>query len=485
MKQQLSLNFEILLKKLIQGQKACNILDAGVGGRRWLEVTPALCGLTEKPVLYLERNPQRARAAGEYLGSGIRILDDSLQWLGTSQSFDLIYLDLLPRDLPRLFTALLPCARELLAPSGALVLNYPLQALQPEEDSLDHKIFATFLQRSSLTGTPNEPVFRALQSMGQAGEVLEAEAPHTPLSGFRYRTLGLRPNFAELLSTAAWAPSEPENFRLEQLLSFLQSIRRQAELCLPAEFVQSLQHSQGRIFSRPAHCIKHDIHHDLLSAYRLAREEAALGIRGIFFIMPPHELSDRYIERKETMELLQAMQNLGHEIGVHVDPLELELQRGGFFQELEAFLRRLRHDGLYIQCGNTHGNTRLQSKYGLRCNDFFMEVAKLRTDQPQASSQDCPVCRASLVDVFARLGLRYWFDTVIFDQGSPVQGRRLQLGDNYQRLELYDVHQGSSFDYELLLQGGPWNIDIGLQNELLQHISTTACAYLLHPQFYR
>jgi hypothetical protein len=133
---------------------------------------------------------------------------------------------------------------------------------------------------------------------------------------------------------------------------------------------------------RPAIFIKHDIHGlNLKSLVEFASTESQLGIRGTYFFMAPnHPDTLSYYDFSAQSEVMKSIQELGHEIGLHLDPYFLmQHHQQSLDQVLKDCLSAFRDIGLNVQSMNMHGNTghkhRDKNGYGTSF-ELFEEIAR-------------------------------------------------------------------------------------------------------------
>lgn len=168
---------------------------------------------------------------------------------------------------------------------------------------------------------------------------------------------------------------------------------------------------------KPATFLKHDVHGLHLQALiSFAKTESNVGVFGSYFFMfPNHPRTVKYYSYSEQINAMKSIANLGHEIGIHIDPFFL-IHR---FEEhlpklLDEFVNELRAYGLNIDCGNIHGNSAFKGKdkngFGTSF-DFFEEIAR-QPDYPTLKDVDINISqlikqnRMKVSDI----GLRYWAD---------------------------------------------------------------------------
>jgi len=115
--------------------------------------------------------------------------------------------------------------------------------------------------------------------------------------------------------------------------------------------------------------IRHDVDHYPELAHKMACVEASLGIRSTYFILTTDGASKWWNDeklRKDYLNLIAEMQDMGHEIGLHYDLM------GDYFSDgippdenLENILKEFRNVGLKIVGCASHGSSRMRKALGL------------------------------------------------------------------------------------------------------------------------
>lgn len=128
--------------------------------------------------------------------------------------------------------------------------------------------------------------------------------------------------------------------------------------------------------------VKHDVHGlSLDELVKFSQKEVALGIYGVYFFMvPEHPLTIKNYTFREQVEIMLSIQEMGHDIGLHIDPYFLidryQKPLAVIFQDI---LDRFECHGISLCCGNIHGNSKFK---GLDANhygtsfDLFEEIAR-------------------------------------------------------------------------------------------------------------
>ena len=455
------------------GGQALAILDAGTGGRRWRTVTPVLIAAAGGPIAYLERNAGRRAAALQAHGPRLRLFDDAVDQFWCGETYDLVYVDVPPRQLERFFASVLPALRALLRPRGRLAATLPV-GRTGESAALDEAGFAAFARAAGLRHADAGRFAADCLTAMLGAPPARLAAANEPAAGFAFATF-LAPFPPDRpLGEPPFAPAERMHFAFDDAVALLEQLQRRVAFCSAGQFLDALAaDTHCDAAGRPLHFVKHDIHRDLLAAWRFAEAEARLGIRGAFFVMHPHPLSAHYIDRPETLEVLRAIQSLGHEIGVHVDVAALGPSEDTLTAALIPFLADLRAAGIGITMGNAHGNTALRDE---AATGFVASLFEER---------DAGAGAPSLARLAARLGLVAWFDSWLYREGRRLPAPQLFLGDNYRRLDLYAYDEAAENGFRDLMTGRSFDLAAGLRTAAVEVAAGGSCLHLVHPQYYR
>lgn len=115
-------------------------------------------------------------------------------------------------------------------------------------------------------------------------------------------------------------------------------------------------------------CIRHDVDHNLETAYQMALLEHELDIKSTYYLLPPGDygstsnyygklVDGKIVHNERLIEISRRIQDLGHEIGLHNDFVQLALKLGSSVDEiirneLEAFKK----NGVKISGTASHGS---------------------------------------------------------------------------------------------------------------------------------
>jgi len=105
-------------------------------------------------------------------------------------------------------------------------------------------------------------------------------------------------------------------------------------------------------------CIRHDVDHSLEHAMKFARWESENGISATYFVL---HTAFYYKNKIALYGWMEELQELGHEVGLHLDTVNNNLVNGvpnyvAAAEQLDIELSELRHRGFDIVGSAAHGN---------------------------------------------------------------------------------------------------------------------------------
>ncbi|MFI4997584.1 MAG: hypothetical protein ACHQAQ_17600 [Hyphomicrobiales bacterium] len=231
--------------------------------------------------------------------------------------------------------------------------------------------------------------------------------------------------------------------------------------------------------ARRVHFLKHDIHHDLVNTQLIARAEAEAGIRSSFFMMPRHRINQKYFDRPETFEVLRKIQELGHQVGLHIDGFAMIEEFGDLYRGVEAARSLFSKEGIELKIANTHGNSSYQARLKLETVAFFKELA----ERPGAEPLRCE--DKFWLEHYARyrlsqMGFELWADTLLWTRQHGLTRCDYYVTDNSTRIKAGDLSTGA---FEVV--GPKFKISGPLKRRMIKNIKKGSCIWLIHPQFFR
>ena len=110
--------------------------------------------------------------------------------------------------------------------------------------------------------------------------------------------------------------------------------------------------------------IRHDIDHDPFVALEMAKIEAKHGIRSSYFFLTNDSASVHFYDkscRSRSLDTIAEVESLGHEIGLHYDPIGEFLENGKpFYESISEPLSWFRDQGIKINGCVAHGASRIR-----------------------------------------------------------------------------------------------------------------------------
>jgi hypothetical protein len=218
--------------------------------------------------------------------------------------------------------------------------------------------------------------------------------------------------------------------------------------------------------------LKHDIHDNLDRAVAMARAESALGIHGLYFMMGPHELNRTFYGTAHAWEQLRAIQDMGHRIGLHLDPFDA-LRSGGLYEFIARTIAEFSRERITVRYGNSHGDSKYES-LSIRQQDLFVEsLAPLSVAGRNDANMALHAGKYSLEHLASAFGIEYWVDSRVFRQGVRLQ-RTVYVSDNAGQIRIRP--QGPS--------SRRFEIDGAFVAESVPFLTNSRALILLHPQWY-
>lgn len=123
--------------------------------------------------------------------------------------------------------------------------------------------------------------------------------------------------------------------------------------------------------------LKHDVETNVPSAYRMAAIEHEYGHRGSYYVQA------YLLESPENIKLLQAMQQMGHEVSYHYDVMDSckgDLEAA--IAEFEKNRKMFEENGLAVVTVCQHGNPVVE-RVGYTSNRDFFRSEKVRNLYPE------------------------------------------------------------------------------------------------------
>lgn len=173
--------------------------------------------------------------------------------------------------------------------------------------------------------------------------------------------------------------------------------------------------------------LKHDVHDvELDRLIVFAEREAALDIRGTYFFMTPeHPRTRGTYNFADQIRAMKAVRDLGHELGLHIDPYyQMREQRLPLDEVLRGLRRNFDGHGIEVRIGNMHGNSvhKHPDLDGFGTSfDLFEELTRQR-DFPglaRVPEQTAELIRANRVRLTDH-GYDYWGDMPLWSARQGI-----------------------------------------------------------------
>jgi len=264
---------------------------------------------------------------------------------------------------------------------------------------------------------------------------------------------------------------KPTRFVISDYLGYLARCR-DAGIC----FARASDAGQLLDCGSTPHVLKHDLHHDLDSAVRMAEGEQRLGIVASYFMMHRHPVNEGYFDRPATWRELRRIQAMGHEIGLHVDGFLLIETYGDLAAAIVAEMRRFSNEGAVVRGGNTHGNTKYYQSLNFEPTNFYAELTEENhCIDPRWNAH---YGRYSL----RALGFAYWADPIIWYADGRPGAATYYISDNSTQWRVRLLSDPDRHWQELSPR---FDLTDDAIEKALANVATESCCYLIHPQFYR
>ncbi len=142
----------------------------------------------------------------------------------------------------------------------------------------------------------------------------------------------------------------------------------------------------------PELCVRHDVDHDIDMALSMARLENDLGIKSSYYLLPPGDYgkSDNYYGRIESGKVVRSqkmisiakeIQEMGHEIGLHNDFLQLShILRRDLYDVFASELDFFDKNNIAVSGSASHGS-RFAREHGYINYEIFAEVQEGKSVQ--------------------------------------------------------------------------------------------------------
>jgi hypothetical protein len=190
---------------------------------------------------------------------------------------------------------------------------------------------------------------------------------------------------------------------------------------------------------------KFDIHGDIVRPVVLARLMKARSAPGLFLAMHRHALNEAWYGTPGMWDALAEIRDLGHEIGLHMDPFHLITEYGDLYEGLGAVVEEFRSRGYPIRALTLHGDSRPHIKATkLQANDFFADgfrQSKWNGVPPEGQEGLAGhVRRYKHMKLHRKYGIDYVADVALVREGKLIaQDSVMYCSDNQRRIRIGNI----------------------------------------------
>lgn len=301
--------------------------------------------------------------------------------------------------------------------------------------------------------------------------------------------------------------------RRTRLKSLLASAATSGARFLPARAVDAAVTD-----ARACWILKHDVHAvDPRAVVEMAAWEMSLGIEATWLFMVRGDPSTGPADAAVQLEAMRRIDEMGHQVGLHVDPYHWIARTGRALPDLlRAELTALAVEGLDISVGTTHGNAahRHPDSQGFGTPFEFFEELGRQPDHPQLARmtvESAEIVRANRLSL-GDVGISHWLDMPLwshrhgFAVTAFISDNRLGRDGTWEIL----VHPDQSGDWVLAdrqppgsrtwpvprsrvstgapppvdVRSGPIAVEDPQVDRAVTALAPVPLLMLLHPQFY-
>lgn len=226
--------------------------------------------------------------------------------------------------------------------------------------------------------------------------------------------------------------------------------------------------------------LKFDIHSNIRRSLEIGEILRRRNLPGLFLMMHRHALSADYYDAPFTWRVLRALQDMGHEIGLHLDPFHIVREHGDLSRGIALALADMRARGLVIRSATLHGDTapHLRAR-NLLAFDFFQET-RFRSSWDGKAPEGEPFLaehfhRYAFADLAREHGLRWFVETSFVADGEVLTSQRAYLSDNNQTMLLTGPRR--------ICDAAPFRISGAFTTSVAEVLRGTPFLALFHPQW--
>jgi hypothetical protein len=290
---------------------------------------------------------------------------------------------------------------------------------------------------------------------------------------------------AERTEQAFTRTDRADRFPLRDLRTFVETLRGANVPLLPIDaFAQRLKAPDDSGFG----LIKLDLHRQIRRPLEVARLLTRQNVPGLFLMMPLHPFNEAFFDAPHTWDILRAIADGGHEIGLHLDVFHLIRAHGDLYEGVGTAVEDFHKHGFAIRAATLHGDTRKHIlERGLVREDFFEEDAALSKWDGQPPEGEAELVnhirRYSYRELAARCGIKYLVEERFRHNGVLVSDAPLTyVTDNNRSLEARNLP--ASAGTTRLVAPQPFRIDERFARSVAGAVRTQPFLALFHPQWF-
>jgi hypothetical protein len=272
-------------------------------------------------------------------------------------------------------------------------------------------------------------------------------------------------------------------YPLRQLRSLVEELKNANVEFLPVDaFADRIARAPGSSFAH----LKLDLHRQIHRPLEVGRVLSEEGVRALVLMMPRHPFNEAFFDQPHTWDILRAMRDGGHEVGLHLDVFHLIRAFGDLYKGMEAAVNDFRKQGFEVRAATLHGDTRKHVvERGMVREDFFEEDAPRsvwdgKPPEGEAMLAD-HVRRYSYRALAEKFGITYlaeeWFRTNgVLADGVPMT----YLTDNNRALEVRNLRDAPA----RIVAPDQFRIEPEFARTLADRLRGQPFLALFHPQWF-
>jgi hypothetical protein len=276
----------------------------------------------------------------------------------------------------------------------------------------------------------------------------------------------------------------PNRYPLRQLQPLIKELRAAGVDFVPVDAFAD------RIVSpsddSPIAHLKLDLHRQIHRPLEVARVLTEERVPALVLMMPRHPFNEAFFDAPHTWNILSAIRDGGHEIGLHLDVFHLIRAFGDLYKGVEAAVGDFRRHGFNVRAATLHGDTRKHVvERRLVREDFFEEDAARsvwdgKPPEGEARLVD-HVRRYSYRTLAEKYGIRYLAEEWFRKDGALTGDVPLTyMTDNNRALEVRNLRSEPT----RLVASEQFRIEPDFARALAGRLRAQQFLALFHPQWF-